>query len=51
MEVVYNFSLLNPIFSNSNYSVDTYLQDLEQMVALESNADFSRRTSKVRKIH
>ena len=51
MEVAHNFTHLNQIFNNSNYSVDTYLQDLEQMVALESNSDFNRRTNKVRKLH
>ena len=51
MEVAHNFTHLNQIFNNSNYSVDTYLQDLEQMVALESNTDFNRRTNKVRKLY
>ena len=50
MEVAHNISHINHIFNNSNYSVDTYLQDLEQMVALESNTDFNRRTNKVRKL-
>ena len=45
---IHNTSLLSQIYNNSNYSVQTYLQDLEQMVALESNKNFQRRTNKVR---
>ena len=45
---IHNTSLLSQIYNNSNYSVQTYLQDLEQMVAVESNNNFQRRTNKVR---
>ena len=45
---IHNASLLSQIYNNSNYTVQTYLQDLEQMVAVESNNNFQRRTNKVR---
>ena len=47
---IHNTSLLSQIYNSSHYSVQTYLQDLEQMVALESNQNFQRRTNKVNKM-
>lgn len=47
-----NSSYLNQIYNNSNYSAQTYLQDLAQMVTLESNIYSKQdRMSKVNNFH
>ena len=33
-------TILNQIYNNTSYPAHNYLQDLEQMVAMESNVEF-----------